>query len=116
MGEGEVSTAIDAPPAAGWELVGDPTRMGEWSPECERVEWASDVAAPAVGARFKGHNRLGRRRWTTAGTVASYEPGRDISWDVAVAGRPVSRWGYRIEPSADGSSCTLVERFVDRRG
>jgi uncharacterized protein YndB with AHSA1/START domain len=110
----EVSTHIDASPARVWELIGDPARMGEWSPECRRVTWLGGVTAPAVGARFKGYNRIGWRRWSTVGTVAVYEPGREVAWDVSVGPLAVARWGYRIEPRDGG--CTLTETFADRRG
>jgi uncharacterized protein YndB with AHSA1/START domain len=110
----EVSTHIDASPERVWELIGDPVRMGEWSPECRRVVWLGGVSAPAVGARFRGYNRIGRRRWSTVGTIAAYEPGREVAWDVAVGPLAVARWGYRLD-AADGG-CTLTETFTDRRG
>lgn len=106
---------IEVPSDRVWELVGDPARMGEWSPECRRVEWVGAATGPAQGARFKGHNRLGWRRWTTLGTVVRYEPGREVAWDVSFAGLPVSRWGYRLEPADDRTACVLVESFEDRR-
>jgi uncharacterized protein YndB with AHSA1/START domain len=112
----EVSTTIAASPGAVWERVGDPTRMGEWSPECRRVEWARGSATPALGARFRGHNRIGRRRWTTAGTVTTYEPGRAIAWDVTVGPLAIARWAYRLEPADGGAACVLTESFTDRRG
>ncbi|MGI8753821.1 MAG: SRPBCC family protein [Acidimicrobiales bacterium] len=111
----EVAIQIDAPPAAVWKLVGDPTRMGEWSPETHRVAWSKGTSGPAQGATFKGHNQLGWRRWSTAGTIVAYEPERQIAWDVAALGLPVARWGYRIQPG-DAGGCTLVEEFTDRRG
>jgi hypothetical protein len=30
--------------------------MGEWSPECQKVEWADGVTGPTAGAKFVGHN------------------------------------------------------------
>jgi uncharacterized protein YndB with AHSA1/START domain len=110
----EVTTHIDAPAERVWELIGDPARMGEWSPECRRVAWLGGVCAPAVGARFKGYNRIGWRRWSTVGTVSEYEPGRAVAWHVHVGPLAVAHWGYRIEPVAGG--CTLTETFDDERG
>lgn len=114
MLEVTVRTHVDAPPERVWGLIGDPTRMGEWSPECQRVEWRGASRAPAVGATFRGHNRLGWRRWTTTGRVVELEPGRTIAWDVSLV-LPVARWTYRVEP-ADGAGCTLEETFTDQRG
>jgi uncharacterized protein YndB with AHSA1/START domain len=110
----EVSAHIDASPDAVWQLIGDPSRMGEWSPECRRVRWLDRASAPAVGARFKGYNRIGWRRWSTVGTVSTYEPQREVAWDVSVGPLAVARWAYRVEPAATG--CTLTESFEDRRG
>jgi len=110
----EVNTHVDAPPSRVWELIGDPTRMGEWSPECKRVDWAGRSTRPEVGARFRGHNRNGWRRWSTTGTLVAYEPEREVAWDVSFGPLAVARWGYRVEP--DGSGCTVVESFEDKRG
>jgi uncharacterized protein YndB with AHSA1/START domain len=113
MDEVEVSVHIPAPPERVWELVGDPTRTGEWSPECYRVDWIGGATAPAVDARFHGHNRLGWRRWTTTGRIVRYEPARALAYDVSLFGRPVSRWSYELEP--EGTGTKLTERFLDRR-
>ena len=115
MLEIEVRTDIAAPAERVWELIGDPTRMGEWSPECQNVSWLGSSRQPAVGATFRGSNRNGWRRWSTKGTITSYEPGRAIAWDVTLV-VPVARWSYRIEGDPGASSCTLVESFTDHRG
>ena len=113
--DAEVKVRIDAPPARVWELIGDPTRMGEWSPECHQVTWTGGDGAAKVGAKFKGHNRIGWRRWSTTGTIVAFEPEHAIAWDVDFAGFSIARWDYRIEPEAGGSACTVVESFRDRR-
>lgn len=117
MGEtAEVSIDVQAPPEAVYALVSDLPRMGEWSPECVRCDWQGGATAAAPGARFKGHNRRGPRRWSTTGTIVSAEPGRELSFDVhSVLNLPVSRWTYRISPDGNGGS-TLTERWDDRRG
>lgn len=115
MLEIEVRTDIAAPAERVWALIGDPTRMGEWSPECEKVSWLASSTRPAVGAVFRGTNRNGWHRWSTKGTITSYEPGRSIAWDVTLV-VPVARWAYRIEGDQAASSCTLVESFTDHRG
>ena len=50
---------ISASPERIYDLVSDLPRMGEWSPECERVEWTGGTTVAAEGARFVGHNRGG---------------------------------------------------------
>ena len=116
MSEVEVTTPIQASPDRVWELVGDPTRMGEWSPECRRVEWVGRATGPGLGARFRGHNRYGWRSWSTTSTIVRYEPGREIGWDVGFAGFAVAHWAYRIDAQPGGDGCTVVETFRDRRG
>ena len=56
------SVVIDAPPERIYDLVADLPRMGEWSPECQRVEWADGATDRRTGATFVGHNRGGPGR------------------------------------------------------
>jgi uncharacterized protein YndB with AHSA1/START domain len=114
MADVEVSTEIAAPAPRVWELIGDPTRMGEWSPETTRVTWARGSSAPAVRAQFKGSNRLGWRRWSTLATITEYSPNQGLAWDVDFGPFAVAHWAYRIEPA--GTGCRVVESFTDRRG
>jgi uncharacterized protein YndB with AHSA1/START domain len=115
MADVEVKTHVDAPPERVWALLGDPTRMGEWSPECQRVTWKSGNTQPALGAKFKGRNALGWRKWSTTGTVVEWEPSKRIGWDVKAGPMAVSHWGYRIDADPDGGGCTVIESFDDHR-
>jgi hypothetical protein len=110
-----VSIEVDAAPEQVYALVADLPRMGEWSPECVKCTWKGGATGAVEGARFKGFNRRGIRRWSTNGTVVTADPGRELAFDVsAVLGLPVARWSYRIEPRDGGSRVTEV--FDDRRG
>lgn len=114
--EASVSTRVEAPAEKVFEMVGDLARMGEWSPECKRVEWLDGAGGAAVGARFKGHNQRGPRRWSTKGKVVAYTPPREVAFDItSVANLPVARWTYTVEPDGAGA-CTLTERWDDLRG
>ena len=111
----EVSVNVKATPETVYHLVSDLPRMGEWSPECYRCQWTGDVQVATSGAKFKGWNRRGFRRWTTHGTIVAAEPGKELSFEVnSVFDLPVSRWTYRITPEAEG--CTVTEVWEDRRG
>jgi uncharacterized protein YndB with AHSA1/START domain len=110
----EVTEQIDAPPEQVWELVGDPVALAGLTAECHSMAWVGRTTGPAVGARFRGHNRSGWRRWTTTCVIVRYEPGSEIAWDVAVGPLAVARWSYRVEP--DGQGTTVREAFEDRRG
>lgn len=107
------STTLGAAPDAVYALVSDLPRMGELSPENDGGRWLGGATGPAVGARFKGRNRNGWRRWSTTATVRAADPGREFTFEVAFWGIPVSRWSYRIEPAGEG--CTLTETWTDRR-
>ena len=117
MGESsEVSIDVDAAPEAVYTLVADLPRMGEWSPECKRCDWLGGATAATPGAKFKGRNQRGPRRWSTTGTVVAAKPGEELSFDItSVFGLPVARWTYRISADGKGGS-TVVERWDDRRG
>ncbi|MGW1681768.1 SRPBCC family protein [Saccharopolyspora sp. NPDC002376] len=94
-----------------YRVASDITRMGEWSPECTGGEWMSEEPG-AVGARFKGHNRLGDDTWTTECEVLEAEPGRRFAWAVLAQSDPSENpvWSFEVEPTADG--CRLTQRFV----
>ena len=90
--------------------------MGSWSPECVRCEWIGGATGAAPGAKFKGYNRVGRRRWSTTGTSSLPTPASELAWDVtSVLGLKVARWRYRIEPD-DGGGCLVTESTEDNRG
>jgi uncharacterized protein YndB with AHSA1/START domain len=106
---------VAAAPEVVWALVSDPERMPEYSPELASVRWLGGATGPSVGARFKGTNRNGMRRWSTTCTVTDVERGHRFGYRVtSVFGLPVSEWSYELEPT--GSGCVLRETTVDRRG
>ena len=115
MPEPEVSgtTRIEATADHLYALVSDVARMGEWSPENVGGEWLGDATGPAAGARFRGSNRRGLRRWSTTCTVVAAEPGRSFAFEVAFAGVPTARWSYQFRP--DGDATIVTETWTDRR-
>jgi uncharacterized protein YndB with AHSA1/START domain len=108
------AVVIDAPASRVYELIADPMRMADWSPECVRCRWIGGATRPAHGARFRGTCRNGWRRWTTTSTIVELGPDHRFAWEVSYFGRPVARWEYRIEPHGDGVE--LIETVEDRRG
>jgi Polyketide cyclase / dehydrase and lipid transport len=104
---------IAAPPTAVYALIGDVTRMGEWSPECERCEWLDDATGPAVGARFRGHNKLGVIGWQTTCVVTAAEVGREFAFSVVHDnGRDETRWRYLLIPAGSGTEVVETYQFV----
>jgi uncharacterized protein YndB with AHSA1/START domain len=104
----EVSMHIDAPADRIYDLVADITQMGRWSPECTGGRWVGDATGAAVGARFKGSNKHGPMRWSTACEVTKADRPRAFEWQVTQSGM---RWGYRFEPEGDG---TLVTEYREK--
>ena len=97
-----------------WKMVSDVTRMGSWSPETTGCEWKGTPAEAVVGARFKGKNQKGWRRWSTVCTVTESRPGEVFGFDVNAGPFAIAHWKYRFAPSGDG--CTVTETWTDRRG
>jgi hypothetical protein len=110
----DTSIIIHAPADVVYDLVADPMRMPEWSPECIRCRWIGGARSAAVGARFRGTSRNGRRRWTTTSTVTEMRTAELFAWEVTYFRQPVARWEYRVEP--DDAGVRLVESVDDRRG
>lgn len=103
---GKVTATVAVSPEALYELVSDVSRMGEWSPECQRCVWIDGATGPAVGARFKGSNAHGKARWSTKPKVVVADPGREFAFVVGHLGRDMTKWSYRFEPASDGTVVT----------
>jgi uncharacterized protein YndB with AHSA1/START domain len=105
--EGRATIQIQAPPDKVYAMITDVTRMGEWSPECVKAEWVGDATGPAVGAQFKGHNKLNWLiRWSTTPTVKVADPGREFSFETGKPGKEDTRWTYRFAPKDAGTELT----------
>lgn len=100
---------VNASPARVYDLIADLPRMGDWSPECEGVEWDSGATGPVAGARFVGHNRTGPRkliRWSRRGRVLTADPGRELAFATEEGGSEGVVWRYRFEPVDGGTLVT----------
>jgi polyketide cyclase/dehydrase/lipid transport protein len=105
---------VRASPDAVYALVSDMPAMARLTEELESASWLDGAREAAVGARFRGSNKQARRRWSTTAKVTDAEPGRRFAFEVfSVAGIPVARWQYDIEPTGDG--CRVAEHTWDRR-
>jgi uncharacterized protein YndB with AHSA1/START domain len=113
MPDVSVERTINAPAEKVWALVSDVTRMGAWSPETVGCEWVGDRKEPVVGARFKGRNQSGWRKWSTVCTVTEADPGKVFVFEVHAGPVNISRWEYRLSP--DDGGCRVVESWTDRR-
>jgi uncharacterized protein YndB with AHSA1/START domain len=113
MSDARASAEIAAPAEKVWRLVSDLPRMGEWSPENTGGRWIGGASGPATGARFRGSNRKGLRRWSTTVTVTAADEGKKFAFDVTYGPLAISTWEYTF--TANGNVTTVVEEWTDRR-
>ncbi len=107
--QSSASIEVDASPAAVWGLIADVTRMGEWSPECIRAEWEDGATRPAVGARFRGYNKVDAYEWDAGCIVTECEPGRVFEFQVPPGEELSTKWRFEVATSDAGT--TLTESF-----
>lgn len=106
---GSAQVRVHCPPETAWQLVGDVTRIPEWSPECFRVRLRSGRALPAHGARFRGWNRNRAAIWATTCRIDELVPQNRLSFTM-VSGGEYTRWTWTVEPDRDGG-CIVTQRW-----
>jgi hypothetical protein len=108
-----VTTEIAAAPGALYDMVSELSDMGKWSPEAQGGRWIGGATGPAVGARFRGQNRSGWRRWATTAKVTDAQPGKRFAFSVTFGGLSIADWCYEFE-AVDGGT-RVTETWDDRR-
>jgi hypothetical protein len=108
-----VSTQIACDPGTLYDMVSELSDMGKWSPENQGGKWVGGATGPAVGARFRGHNRSGWRRWSTTAEVTAADRGERFAFRVSFAAVPVAFWEYDFDGS-DGTT-SVTESWTDLR-
>lgn len=92
---------IAAPPEDVWRLVGDPTRMSEWSPQVDSTRLAEEGSALTVGSRFTNRNVQGELAWITHGEIVRHEPGRALAFRIE---ENWAVWSFDLEPTPQGGT------------
>ena len=118
-----VERTIAAPAEVIYDLVADVTRVGEWSPECIDASWLDGATGPAVGARFKGKNKLGFVNWSTTPTVAEADRGKVFAFKVPKDVGPLWRYEFHaveggtraVETVEQQKPINAFIRFLQRR-
>jgi uncharacterized protein YndB with AHSA1/START domain len=108
----ETAIEIAAAPERVWSLLSDVTRMGEWSPVCNRCEWTDGAVGPEVDARFVGHSRQGIVRFSRVCEVTASDPGRDFAFRTLFKGAESTCWRYQLEPTPTGTRVTESYQVV----
>lgn len=111
----QVDLEIDADPTVLYDMVSDLPRIGEWSPECERVVWEGEVDVPVPGTTFVGHNAVGpgrRIRYSRHGRVLVADRGREFAFITDEGGRESTVWRYTF--AAAGGRTRVTEAYEVR--
>ena len=108
----EVAVVVDASPdrSVGGRRRSAPHRRVE--PRVPRGAVVDGAAAPALGARFRGRNRVGRNGWTRTCEIVGYDPGREISWRTVptqLVYRDSTIWTITVEP--EGAGTRITQRY-----
>lgn len=94
-----------------YALITDVPRTGEWAAECVGCEWLDGATEAAIGARFRGHNRLGDSEWSMVAVIDELEADRVFAFHTEdEAGASVTQWRFTLR--ADGVGTALTESFV----
>jgi hypothetical protein len=104
-----VELDIHADASVLYGMVSDLPRIGEWSPECESVEWEGEVTTPMAGTTFVGHNAVGpgrRIRYSRHGRVLIAEPGLEFTFVTDEGGRESTVWRYTFAQVGDRTRVT----------
>ena len=101
--QSSATTEIVAPIELVFSLVSDLTRMGEWSPECYKLEWEGGSNEPALGAHFRGYNRIGDSEWEEPGQITDFVVNQCVEFQVQQASEHPSTWRFDFSPTAVGT-------------
>ncbi len=98
----DVELVIDAPVEKIWPLICNPDLPAMFSEEFQGAVWL-DGAAPGLGAKFKGTNKMGERVWDTTSTITGFSVNEVFEWTVEDLENPVSIWSFQLSPSGDST-------------
>ena len=107
------SIEISAPLDKVFDTISHLEIMGQFSPENTGGSWVKGSSGPALGARFRGTNSNGKKNWSTAVRVSTYEPSSSFAFLVSVGPAKVAQWSYHLESCPDGTKVT--ESWTDQR-
>jgi uncharacterized protein YndB with AHSA1/START domain len=106
----EVRLVVEAPAEELFELIADPTRMGEFSPEVVSCKWLDGATEAVVGARFAARNKFSRGPAIgNKCVITAVEPGRKVSWSRTEPFGGTVEWTYEFLPAEGGTE--VVESY-----
>jgi hemerythrin-like domain-containing protein len=112
---GQCQVNVDADLGAVWDVVRDPTRVGEWSHECVDIAWLGGATAATPGVRFRGRNKQGIFRWGRTCEIVTADPYELVWRTVPTALYPDStEWTIRLHRA--GNATRIEQSFTVVRG
>jgi hypothetical protein len=105
------SRRIEASPDTVYAMVSDLTRMGEWSPEATGGQWVGGATGPVAGAKFKGTNAHGDKKWSALAKVTDATTPTRFAFANVVGPVTVSEWCYDIVALDGGAACEVTETW-----
>lgn len=118
------SVVVAAPPDAVYDLVADPTRTPDWSPENRGARTDRPGPLP-VGAVFTGLNERRGFRWVTECVVTAADPGERFAFRVRAIGGArrrlrtrIASWEHRLEAvdlPGGGTGTRVTQTWTDER-
>lgn len=115
MSEKVISATIEIAASSDtvWSMITDLPRMGEWSPDNTGGTWVGGATQAEVGAKFKGRNKHGKKKWTGVVVVDEATAPSKFAFTTVAGGMKVGTWTYEIGRTAGG--CTVTETWTDKR-
>jgi uncharacterized protein YndB with AHSA1/START domain len=95
------SIEIAAPPAAVWDVVMDPARLGDWVTIHRKLR-GSDDGPPRVGYRMDQQVHLRGVSLDVHWTLVDCDPGAHAVWEGRGPARSRARTEYRLRATDDG--------------
>jgi len=102
----EVSVPVKATPETLWSFISNINSPIGKSKELLAAEWLDGAQGPALGATFRGHNRVGQSEWDTTNHVTACDVNKVFEWKVESVEVPVATWRFSIEDR--GEDCVLT--------
>jgi hypothetical protein len=107
----EARVHIDTAPDDVWGVVADITRQDRWSGEATKCYWVDSADRAVVGARFRGHNRKGFRRWNRTNEITGIQPGRTMVWRTLPTKLYPDSTEWRVEVQPEGTGSAVCESY-----
>jgi carbon monoxide dehydrogenase subunit G len=106
----ERTVDIAAPPEHVYEVVMDPSRLGEWVTIHHRLE-AAPPDRLEKGSKLTQHLKLAGRRFKVLWTVVENDPCKRVVWEGRGPVASHARVEYGFAPNGDGTTFRYINEY-----